>query len=517
MNKKILYGIFFVSIFLLSTASMVQPVRGYEWGVPKEAIGVTSESEVKVYDEDGIDDHLGKKVDIEWFKAGDSDVVGAKGKSKYLEMETDEDLIDFEEEWVYGAAGFDDAYPVIQGALYAVATLGASASVPPIIYIINGSTWLTVATLAGIGWDFADVMTAGADSSDAEALALQNLVSYDDAMSVFADSYDGSILTRDLWDFTDQAYKSKPDDKNNEVPFLADPRDWFSSYQNVEAFGQYITGYIGGILSELDSWITPLMLNTTALIAVNQTLDAQLNVDATLKATVALLGGGNLVIGCYHLAYFVLGQVIAEVNALIPDKFGYLWQLLWEGLPTYVPQADFLKRMLKEFDWENDFDGDRLFKIDGLAYGKDITDATGMGGPDGEISAIPYGSVIVAPVTSNPIALPGETIYVYAYPTLEIETSTITIEIEYIDDYIDPADLSIFGGDNEDELEDWEVVFPYGDTGTQGTVSIQDGDEIIAQWGGIDQIPGFEISIILGASAISIIGLIYVIMKKRKM
>ena len=52
MKKKILYGIFFVSIFLLSTATMVQPARGYEFGVPKEAVGMTGEGEVKIYDED---------------------------------------------------------------------------------------------------------------------------------------------------------------------------------------------------------------------------------------------------------------------------------------------------------------------------------------------------------------------------------------------------------------------------------------------------------------------------------
>ena len=39
MNKKILYAIFFTSLFLLSTASMVQPVRGYETGIPAEAKG----------------------------------------------------------------------------------------------------------------------------------------------------------------------------------------------------------------------------------------------------------------------------------------------------------------------------------------------------------------------------------------------------------------------------------------------------------------------------------------------
>ena len=97
MNKKILYGIFFISIFLLSTASMVQPVRGYEFGVPKEAIGVEVEGEIKIYDEDEWEDHIGKGTDPDdiFDEDHDPDVVGAKTKTITREIETDEELIDY--------------------------------------------------------------------------------------------------------------------------------------------------------------------------------------------------------------------------------------------------------------------------------------------------------------------------------------------------------------------------------------------------------------------------------------
>ena len=69
----------------------------------------------------------------------------------------------------------------------------------------------------------------------------------------------------------------------------------------------------------------------------------------------------------------------------------------------------------------------------------------------------------------------------------------------------DPADI-----DPDDTLEDFTVIF--GDT----VQFLNDDGEIFYEYGGIDQIPGYEITILLGASAISILALVYVIMKKRK-
>jgi hypothetical protein len=522
MNKKILYGIFFVSIFLLSTAASIRPVQGYTWGVPKAAIGVTSEGEVKAFDKKAFKSHLGEETDVEWFADGDSDDVGAKSKSTYKEMETDEKLIAFEEKYVYEAAGFDEAYPLIQGGMWATAIYGASTSVPPITYIINGTSWGTIQKLLYV-YGYSDVTDALAMANQANAtelLALMSVMNYANAMDIYGDKYDGSILTRDKWDYEKDAFKEKPDVKDDEVPFLADPRDWYHSWENVQALGAYITGTIDTILASLDAWYMAASANLTVRAVVDGVIKASL-ANPTLNATVQYLGSSDpyghiYLTGSYVLNYFVLGQIRQEVIALIPDKFNYLWQLLWAGLPTYVPQGDFLARMLKDFRAEDHFDGDHLYGISGLSYGQDILTSSGTPGQDGDVSGIPYGATIVSPIVGA-IPLPGETIYMYVYPKVTLTESTITIKVEYMNGQIDPSDLSIFGGDNEDELKDFEVVFPYGDTGAQGTITIQDGDDIIAQWGGVEQIPGFEVSILLGVSVLSIIGLIYVVMKKRKM
>ena len=75
---------------------MVQPVRGYEHGIPEQAIGVTVESEVKIYDEDEWEKHFGKKGSgpDDVFSSG-MDEVGAHSKMTILEIEEDEELIAF--------------------------------------------------------------------------------------------------------------------------------------------------------------------------------------------------------------------------------------------------------------------------------------------------------------------------------------------------------------------------------------------------------------------------------------
>jgi len=510
MNKKILFGIFLLSIFLLSTASMVQPVYGYSWGVPKQAIGVTSESEVKIFDDDSFEEHLGAGIDGGDLHGGDADKVGAKSKSTYKEMETDEDLIAFEEDALYEAVEFEDSCNTIRLTLSEIGNatqLLPDSELPPIIELIK---LMTYGTLGG-----ADIATGYAVGADMGADAA--IPSWATLMGMFADEYDGSILTRDKWDFTDKAYKEKPDVKDDEVPFLADPRDWFAAYKNMEAFGIYLGRTCDAISGQLINWETNLLMNPAKLVAINGTMAAMY--PAELKAVLNSIAPGNYPTASFILAYYIINNIYYQVKMALPDKFGYLLQLLVKGMPTYVPQKDFLARMLKEFQAEDDFDGDRLFKIPYLAYGEDISGMLGSPVPDLEVSSLPYG-LILQPIAIAPtIAVPmgGETIYIYAYVEVELLDATVKVSIEYEDGQIDPADNAIFGGDNEDELKDFEIEFPYGDTGSQGTISYKDGDETFWQMGGVEQIPGFELTIILGVSAISIIGLIYVIMKKRKM
>jgi len=461
---------------------------------------------------------------------GDSDKVGAKSKSKYLKMETDEDLIEFEKEAVYVAAGFDAAAPVIQFTLYALGVYGASLEIPPITYIINATMNdpTLIATLNAIDYQADALFDAYVRPSAgvAETNTVASIYDWDTLASMFGDKYDGSILTRDKWDYTDKAYKEKPDVKKDEVPFLADPRDWYDSYRNVRAFGEYLVGVTDSILSPLNTWFMYSNANTTLAAVIKGAMYSAIN-NTALNDTIAGLAiaagqPGNYLLGAFMLNSFAVATVKYQVLALVPDKFGYLWQLLWAGLPTYVPQKDFLNRMLKEFEADDDFDGDKLFGIPYLSYGEDIVGATG-GAPDEEVNAVPLGSYYQpfagfgAPLDQIIIPLYGETVYMRAYPKLELTDSTISITIEYKDGQIDPKDLAEFDGAEEDELKDWTVEFPYGDTGSQGTISCKAGNTVFWQWGGVESIPGYELTIILGVSALSIIGIIYVMMKKRKM
>ena len=98
MKKRILYGLLFISLFVLSTmAVFTQPTVGASWtyGVPDAAKGMTTESEVKVYDKDDWGTHIGYDVDDTvnaWFGGGRTGAndVGAKSKSKIDDWEKDD-------------------------------------------------------------------------------------------------------------------------------------------------------------------------------------------------------------------------------------------------------------------------------------------------------------------------------------------------------------------------------------------------------------------------------------------
>ena len=95
MRKKIIYGILFLTLFLVSTATMFQPVQaahGYTRGIPDEAIGMELQTEVKIYNEDEWEKCMGSGNSITDLEKGDSDVVGARQMVQFLEFEDDEEL-----------------------------------------------------------------------------------------------------------------------------------------------------------------------------------------------------------------------------------------------------------------------------------------------------------------------------------------------------------------------------------------------------------------------------------------
>jgi hypothetical protein len=544
MNKKILYGIFFVSIFLLSTAASVRSVQGYTWGVPKQAIGVTGESEISIYDEDAWEDHLGKGSSPKDFKDGDVDEVGAKSKSTYTKMETDEDLIDFEEVYVFEAADLPNLHEKASGTLHSLAdsTLATPGPYGPLGYffelaaggVAGGVTGLPAAS----NLTLYNTYLAIAGAVDGMNTSLST---YDTLVDLYTNSYDGSILTRELWDPTIDEYKDKPDEKKDEVPFLADPRDWYESWRNVRAAQAHILQDCDDIVNPWTAWYLsfydlpgPLMSAANKWPAyqalngsIKQTIQALHYVYAQItleqmNTIFSYINISNIVgvegIGAVSLQEdYVAGamgllEVIIETTRQafvdgIPDKLGYLMQLLEAGLPCYVPQTDYMAKVIELFDIQDD----KLYKIAYIQYGDDL---------DGDDSVLGVQIGSKAPVSGAPLGggypTGGDTVYVWAEVDVEWDGSAVVIEINYQDDQYDPKDI-LEGESDPDELEDWEWVFPYGDTGTQGAVQLKDGNEVFWESKGIEQIPGFEVSIILGASALSIIGLIYVIMKKRKM
>ncbi len=551
MKKKIFYGIFFISIFLLSVASTVTPVRGYEYGVPDEAIGYESQSEIKIYDEDEWEDHLGKGSSPKDFKDGDVDVVGAKGKSIVTEMETDEDILKFEKVWVFEAADLPTKHADASGTLISLAdsTLATPGPYGPLAYFMELSAGNVAGGVYGLpAASNLSLYNTYLNVANAADLLNASILTYDEILAQYSEKYDGTLLTRELWDKTEDEFAAEPDEDEDEVPFLADPDDWLNSWHNVNDARWRILGELDVMLSAwtgwylsyydtlfdfglgpypaisaADKWPAYQALNGSIVQTINglvaYMIISQADADTifsyiNISNTVIVEGSGPVALQEDYVAGFMgLVEVIVETIKVafasgIPDKFGYLLQLLEAGLPCYVPQGDYMAHVIKSFN----IDDETLYKIPYINYGEDLDN-------DGTIYGIPYGStasVSGAPLAGDGFVNGGDTIYVYAEVDVEWDGSAVVVEINYQDGQLDPRDI-LRGEADPDELDDWEWVFPYGDTGSQGTVQIKDGDTVFWEDGGVDQIPGFEITIILGASAVAILGLIYVVMKKRKM
>ncbi len=532
MNKKIIYGIFFVSLFLISTVSSVHPVQGYEFSVPDEAVGVTVEFEIKVYDEDEFEDHLGKGNDIDnvfEYIGGDSDVVGAKGKSKVTDIEKryDSDGIQYIERHAWDSG---TPYTVREGNTM---TLDASSSLWDLPLRLPGgwaiAGWNLTNSLARLYTTFGEDMTITNAAAAKANLTMFNMM--ENQITAAADAlgygkrFDGTYVTVDYWEPTEDSYKAKPDEKDMKIPYLADPRDWYEHWVLLNTFKNQqqadITTLRGLWANEYASYFNSSYGQTANYTSAYEALNTSIYlwylgaafgpVDPGILALyppndLTWFGGNNythhdFVVGLYGAVDYVLEFLWWVIESGNPDKFGTLLKLLLAGQPIYTPSSDYMAKVLDLFD----IDDDVLYKIPYLHYGRDLNG-------DGLIVNIEYGKTTVL----TGLDLLGETVHVYAYVDISEENGVVTVEIEYPDGQIDPSDRPQFNGLNTRELDDFEYEFAFGDYGAQETRTIKDGDTIIWQLGLIEQIPGFEISIILGASAISIIGLIYVVMKKRR-
>jgi hypothetical protein len=569
MKRKLIYTIIFISIFLMSSASMVTPVYGWEPpDIPAEAKGMTiDDAEVTIHDEDGLEDALGGGFDINDIKAGDADIVGARSQYKILDWETDEDLIDYEDDFSLGP-NFEDGnndvaallptFTLNKSALEFI-TSGAVSYGPygPLAFILNYS--VTNATTWGNGVQQTVASAILAEANAAISQIQLGIKTWTELMALYGESYDGTILEREVWDYLDPAEEFDPDDPDtddDEVPFLLDPRDWRSSYDNMNLIKADIFGRLNAIQqwwgSQATGWYGDLLTQTglagfnfEAYEAINATIVEQIfAIPLTNTVSVALPGGRgalttmplayllnssipqlgvniselagydafglppltgigeydvDYVLGIYGFVDGVIETVRNTFNALIPDKAGYLLNTLEAGQPCCGPATDFIVKVLDEFNINDEV----LWKIPWIEHGEDLN-------LDGAVNEMPIGTM--SPNTGADLG--GETIYIYAYAEFSVDAAgTVTVEIEYQDDQLDPKDV-LEGDSDPAELKDWEFVFPKA---SDAPTQIKRGDTILWESTPIEgAIPGYEIHIIVGVSLVSVIGLIYVVMRKRK-
>jgi hypothetical protein len=542
MKKKILFGIFFVSIFLLSTATVVQPARGYEFGVPEQAVGMTGESEVKVYDEDEWEKHFGKKGSKpdDVFSSG-MDEAGATGKSTVLEIETDEDLIAFLDDHLFeedtskeigAAVGNPDWEPTVGEALTLMDNLmrsltnnslakewltlmGVPSTYQLEILLYNlGLTSGMVTNFVGVGvglWDYLLPLSLG-NASVVNGQAALGIMNETEIVRLYGEKYDGTYVHTDDWDYISpgEEFDADPDDEDEEGPFLADPRDWYDPVAAIRGPHASFTTKMNNFLTTWESWwlnmngtlaVDPLpggfVLGNHPYKAYNDSLAALATgmgllddikdlLDKSRNITEVTKGQANIVFEAeydfvYSLYDFIKGLLEGFVTIewqIIPNKQGLFYLYMILGLPTYTPTLDYLEKV---FD---------IFKVD-------------------KFDDVVFNNLY----------------YLWGYPLaldVDLEGTTVVIDVEFEPE--DPIDLTTFAKtgnpadiDPDDTLSDFTMKFEYGEYGTQGTVTFEDDGEIFYQKGGVDQIPGYEVTIIVGVSALSILALIYVIMKKRKM
>jgi hypothetical protein len=325
-------------------------------------------------------------------------------------------------------------------------------------------------------------------------------------------------LHRDWWYFEKDEYDEDPDDEDYKIPFLADPRDFATAWGYTRDLGilqQYELMELDAIVESGFNMPSPYLYanETTAYETFNNTIVAFFrdnaygawDEDPTVGLGIfAALGDVALqsplvtglapyyapgiydedyVFAIYYLSRAILQGSAASINFGYPSKTGYLMSVLLANQPMYVPQADFIAKLVDEFDLNED----ALVKLPALV--------------------------------SQSYLYQGSSVYIPVYANVDIYTEgvAIIIEVEYQDEQIDPADSLLIGGDGEDELDDFEIVLVYSDTGGPSSIEFKDGDEVFWKQEAVSAIPGYEVHILLGASAITVIGLIFVIMKKRKM
>ncbi len=448
MKKRIFYGLLFTSLMILSTISVfAQPTVGANWkfGVPDAARGMSTESEVKVFDKDEWAPHIGwspTSYPNRWF-GGDqhnADNVGAKSKTSIIDWKN-EDIWFLGDHLLHSQIGANDfgLTTYWDGIAFADTTVTATGA------LIGGC----VAGVAGMA-DF---------PGNATLLALYNALntvynaylvgtpSIEEFTILYDKTYEGVILEANRRYF-DLEYDDDPDEIAANIPFITDPHDIFDSYG-------YFIGAVGelfGTFNDLSNAALGQMAPWFGLTGAHQ---------AELEGNCAAVGGYLTGLGT---ASGTLLAILSFFEGEIPDKKEYLNLLLRGGLPAHQPVSSWWGKVVDDFNIDDD-----------AIYGTGTTTMFHKGG-------------------------------------IEADGNVVTVDYEW-----EPSAVWQDTDGTIEEFEDYSITYTYSDTGGQSSVEFT-GSEVFYKIESLAPvIPGYEITILLAAAAISAMALIYIVMKKKRM
>jgi len=468
MNKKIIYALILTSIFVMSIASVcIQPVAGANWkfGVPKEAKGMKLQGEVTVYDKDKWGECVGLDVDDtvnEWFggEGTGANDVGAKSQSEITDWEK-ADIWFLGDHLLWAEVG-SNPYGLI--TYWDAIQFGHDTQTEDMVGLLFA---LAIAIdLAGGDVDYDPTTLPGSEPFDSWITAILSSIiplyavqySNQDVSKIYSKTYEGIYLERDKWDFA-LDLESNPDTDGELVPFIEDPHNIYDSFLYFESLIQTLLNQMNGASASAYG----LYNVGGAVPKINGNANEPL-VDGGLAGLVAagMLPAkyGDTDIICQTI-YGTPALISAYFAAKVPDRKEYVNLLLRQGLPAMQPVDKWWEKVLDDFR----IDGDGIWGKAGNQH---------QGG-------------------------------------IKQDGLTITVDYEWVDGVMNDW----WWG--PEQREDYSVSYVYGDTGGQSSV-IFEGSGVFYQTESIaPTIPGFEISILLAAAAISALGLIYVIIRKRKM
>jgi len=491
MKRKKLYTALFISFFLLSTVAMfAQPAAGatFTFAVPDQAKGMTLYNEVKVYDKDAWGDHLGYDQDntanAYFAKDGTgANDVGAQSKYKVLDWErTDIQYIDHQLSTLQPpskrAAYYDGyaSYSYIEKTVRGMADPTAGSALVGILM----QRVEVVRQTPVIGGNIT-AQISGAINATAYLLTLSTLTTAE-ILTFFGKTYEGYELERDLWWYT-RDFDSSPDEEPHIVPYIENPHDIWDTYLNLNLLYETQIGIIQTIRDTYASFMnyanwsvalggTQTAGDGSAWDHINNYVKAYLGAIPPFAQLLALINapigppfngfGGDAVYAFYYLNDITgLAPIQASLLASMRNKKEYLAAILRAGLPAHAPVDKWWEKVIDDFNIDED------------TVWVNLQGDANQGG-------------------------------VY------VDGKTVVIEYEWYN-------VQDWHGIKYEDRDDYEERYTYGDTGGQSMVEFTDGDEVFYKIEALSPaIPGYEITIFLAAAAISALGLIYVVMKKRR-